>query len=195
MIEIQFFIGDTLDSAYERLVKTAEEKKEDCYGKFNDNLIYSTDTLDEVYQKVTGKTKAEYDEAVEAWRDNYRKGEEEFKKKIPELTEKYCKEARGLILEEKYDEWDTIVPVRLADLYHGMEVAQTLDICRIMRDEKLSYDERLKKAYDLFMESGHSGMSATLTAEMLRRYCPDGVDLADAVMHFRFEKKEEEKKK
>jgi hypothetical protein len=32
-------------------------------------------------------------------------------------------------------------------------------------------------------------MSAGLVASMLRAFCPDGEDLADAVMNFRFEKK------
>ena len=96
-------------------------------------------------------------------------------------------EARGLVLDNELDYWDKIVPIRLGDLYHGMELEQTLDICRIMRDETLSYDERLRKAYDLFMESGHSGMSAGLTASMIRRFCPDGADVADAVLDFRFE--------
>jgi hypothetical protein len=32
-------------------------------------------------------------------------------------------------------------------------------------------------------------MSAGLVASMLRKFCPDGEDLADAVMNFRFEKK------
>ena len=70
-----------------------------------------------------------------------------------------------------------------------MELDCTLDLCKIMRDESISYDKRLREAYKTFMDQGHSGMSAGLVASMLRTFCPDGEDLADAVMNFRFEKK------
>jgi hypothetical protein len=50
--------------------------------------------------------------------------------------------------------------------------------------------ERLHKAYKLFMDSGHSGCYAHLTANMIKRFCPDGADVADAVMNFRFDKKD-----
>jgi len=194
MIEVKFYIGDSLDSCYKMLKERSKEENDVCFGKFNDHEIYSTETLDEVYLKVVGKTKTEFDKEMADWRENYRKSEEEHKAKIPGLTEKYRKDARGLILEEKYNEWDAIVPVRLGDLYHGMELEETLEACRVMRDASLTYDERLRKAYKHFMDAGHSGMSASLVASMIRAFCPDGEDLSDAVMNFRFEKKEEEPK-
>jgi hypothetical protein len=70
-----------------------------------------------------------------------------------------------------------------------MELGCTLDLCRIMRDESISYDKRIRKAYKAFMDQGHSGMSASLVAHMLEVFCPNGYDLADAVMNFRYEKK------
>lgn len=69
-----------------------------------------------------------------------------------------------------------------------MELDQTLDICAIVRDESLEYEQRLRKAYKCFMDAGHSGMSAHLVASMLRKFCPNGEDIADAVMNFRFDK-------
>lgn len=53
-----------------------------------------------------------------------------------------------------------------------------------------AYDERLHKAYKIFMDSGHSGCSAHLIANMIKRFCPDGADVADAVLNFRFGNKE-----
>lgn len=193
MIEVKFSIGDNLDSCYKRLKERSKEENDVCFGKFNGHEIYSTETLDEVYLKVTGKAKSEYDEGMRKWKEEYDREEAEHKAKIPELTEKYRKDARGLVLEDKYESWDTIVPVRLGDLYHGMELEETLEACRVMRDTSLTYDERLRKAYKHFMDAGHSGMSAALVAKMIRMYCPDGEDLSDAVMNFRFEKKEDEK--
>ena len=98
-------------------------------------------------------------------------------------------EARGVILESELEYWDKIVPIRLGDLYHGMELEQTLDISKIMGDDSVDYDTRLRTAYKCFMDAGHSGMSAGLVASMLRRFCPHGEDIADAVMNFRFEAK------
>ena len=124
-----------------------------------------------------GKTKGQYDKEMQDWRNEYERKEKEHKDSIPSLVPGYCDKARGVILEDQYDYWDKIVPIRLGDLYHGMELDCTLDLCKIMRDESMSYDKRLRKAYK------------TLVAHMLRTFCPDGNDLADAAMNFRFEKK------
>jgi hypothetical protein len=189
MKEIEILPGDNITSAWKTLLRESANCEDTCHCTFNGTDIYSTDTLDEAYKKVTGKTKAECDKARQEWKDEYERHKEEHKTHIPELTKKYCDEARGLILEDEYDYWDKIVPIRLGDLYEGMELGATLDLCRIMRDKNLTYDKRLRKAYDTFMNQGHSGMSAGLVASMLRRFCPDGNDLADAVMNFKFEEK------
>ena len=186
MKKIEFYAGMDITDAWKLLLKESAECEDTCCGNFNGKEIYSTDTLDEAYLKVVGKTKAEHDKAMQDWCDEYDRKEKEHKDNISNLVPGYCEKARGVILEDQYEYWDEIVPVRLGDLYHGMELDCTLDLCKIMRDESLSYDERLRKAYDAFMNQGHSGMSAGLVASMLRVFCPDGEDLADAVMNFRF---------
>lgn len=190
MKKIEFYAGSTIDNAWKTLLKESADCGDTCFGMFNDKEIRSTDTLDEAYVKVLGQTKAEFDEEQEKEREEYRRKREEHMNNIPKLTEEYCEKARGVILEDQYEYWDSIVPVRLRDLYHGMELDATLDLCKIMRDESLDYDERLRKAYDEFMNQGHSGMSGSLVANMLSTFCPNGYDLADAVRNFRYEKKE-----
>ena len=138
--------------------------------------------------KVLGKTKAEFEEGQRKWKENYDRAEREHQAKIPELTEKYRNEARGLVLNSELEYWDKIVPIRLADLYHGMELQQVIDCCKIMVDESLMLNERLKKTYKVFMDAGHSGMSANLTMSMLECFCPHGLELANACREFRFEK-------
>jgi len=187
LLEIELLAGSSIDDALANLKTEANNNNCITCANFNGKILYSTDDIDIAYMKVTGKTKDAHDKNLEEKAEEYERKEKEHEAKIPELTEKYREMARGLVLDEELDYWDKIVPIRLGDLYHGMELEQTLDICRIMRDETLSYDERLRKAYDLFMESGHSGMSAGLTAAMIRRFCPDGADVADAVLDFRFE--------
>jgi predicted nuclease with TOPRIM domain len=186
MKKIEFLPGDSIDTAWKGLLRASAECGDTCFGEFNGREIRSTDTLDEAYMKILGKTKSEHEKEMQDWRDEYERKEKEHKDNIPNLIPIYREKARGVILEEQYEYWDKIVPIRLDDLYHGMELDATLDLCKIMRDESMSYDKRLKKAYDTFMNQGHSGMSAGLVASMLRTFCPDGHDLADAVMNFRY---------
>lgn len=193
MKELDFYAGMTIDKAVEYLKKHKEETGEDCYGTFNGKQLLSTESLDDAYIKVTGKTKEEMEREEREWREEYERKEAEFKATIPQKEKEMRERARGLVLEDKLEYWDKIVPIRLGDIYHGMELDQTLAVCEIMGNEDVDYDERLRKAYDLFMDSGHSGMSAGLTAAMFREFCPHGYDLADAVMNFRFENKEEKK--
>ena len=191
MKEIELYAGCNIDKALEIVKREAADAGEVCFAKFNGKEVYSTDTTDEAYMRLLGKTKAEFDEDQRKWREDYHRREEEFKARIPKLTETYRKRARGLVIESELEHWDEVVPIRLGDCYHGMELGQTLDICKIMRDETLTADERLHKAYDLFMESGHSGRSAHITAQMIAIFCPDGKDLADAVINFRFKKEKD----
>lgn len=188
MKEIDLFAGTNLDEAIDWLKKEAEKEGEPCFVKFNGKILYSTDTIDEAYIKVIGKTKAEFEDEQRKWKEEYDRAEREHRARIPQLTEKYRNEARGLVLDSELEYWDKIVPIRLGDLYHGMELQQVLDCCKIMRDESLVLAERLEKAYDVFMAAGHSGMSANLTMAMLARFCPHGAELAEACREFRFER-------
>ena len=190
MKEIELYPGEDINNAWKRLLKESAECEDTCFGVFNGKEIRSTDTLDDAYMKIMGKTKGQYDKEMREWHDEYERREKEHKDKIPSLTKSYCEKARGVILEDQYELWDKIVPFRLRDLYHGMELDCTLDLCKIMRDESVGYDERIRKAYDTFMGQEHSGMSASLVASMLKVFCPDGEDLADAVMNFRFKENE-----
>lgn len=90
MKKIEFYPGINLDKAYQELQDNAP-----CYGEFNEKTLHSTDSLDDVYVKVTGKSKVEHDEYIRKIREEYERKEAEFKAKIPQLTEDYRKRARG----------------------------------------------------------------------------------------------------
>lgn len=177
MKEVEFLAGTSIDSAWSQLLTVSAQCKETCFGRFNGNEIYSTDTLDEAYKKVTGLTLAEWKAEEEREHQEYIRRKKEHEAQIPELIERYRKEARGLILEEQYDFWDEIVPIRLKDLYEGMELQCVLDICKIMRTEE-KLEDRLRKACQTFDNQGHSGMSASLVIGMIKQFCPDGKVLA-----------------
>ena len=181
--------GGTIDSCLKNLreMAAADESGEVLKAVFNDKYLLSTDTDDDAYLRIMGKTKAEHDEEVRKWQEDYEAKRKAYEARIPELTEHYRKVARGVIVESELEYWDEIVPIRLGDIYRGMELDQVLDCARVMRDETLSRIERLRKAYKIFNDAGNSGWSAGLTMAMLRRFCPDGNELADACNEFRYD--------
>lgn len=181
MKEIEFYTGETIQNAWKTLLKESAECGETCFGTFNGQQLLSTDTLDEAYKKVTGLTKSEFDEQDRKEREEYKRREEEFIASIPSKTEEYKKAARGVIIEEQYEYWDKIVPIRLKDLYHGMELDATLEICRIMRDESISLEECIEKAKEAFDNQGHSGMSAGLVLSMIKAFCPHGKQVVEKI--------------
>lgn len=181
MKEIEFYAGETIQNAWKTLLKESAECGETCFGTFNGQQLLSTDTLDEAYKKVTGLTKSEFDEQDRKEREEYKRREEEFIASIPSKTEEYKKAARGVIIEEQYEYWDKIVPIRLKDLYHGMELDATLEICRIMRDESDSLEGRIEKAKEAFDNQGHSGMSAGLVLSMIKAFCPHGKQVVEKI--------------
>ena len=181
--------GGTIDSCLKDLREMAANDKsgEVLKAVFNDKYLLSTDTDDDAYLRITGMTKAEHDGYMNRRQEEYEARRKAHEARIPELTEHYRKEARGVVIESELEYWDEIVPIRLGDLYRGMELDQVLDCARVMRDETLSRIERLRKAYKIFKDAGHSGMSAGLTMAMLRRFCPDGNELADACNEDRYD--------
>ena len=174
MKQVEIWGALNLDDALKMVKAEAEKFGCVCWAEFNMEKIYSTDSVDDACLKVCGCTKAEHEEKVRKEQE-----EREHKANIPNLVEKYRKEARGLVIEEELEFWDECVPIRLGDLYRGMELGCTLSIIRVMKDESISLDERLVKAHRVFDSQGHSGMSASLMFAMLCKFCPDGEKLVE----------------
>lgn len=176
MKRIEFYAGQNLDAAYQDLQKNAP-----CYGEFNGKTLCSTDSLDDIYIKATGKTKQEHDEYVRQEHEKYEKREAEFKARIPKLTDEYMKRARGIIPQEHLEYWDKIVPIRLGDLYHGMELGCWFDLIAVLNDENKSKEDRLKECLQMFINQGHSGMSAGLVFSGLCKFHPIGRELVEYI--------------
>ena len=172
--KIEFSAGQSLESAYKDLKEFAPS-----YGEFNGVILYSYDTLDEVFKKVTGKTKKEfYDYAKEEER-KYQEQLKTHKEKIPELTIYYKDKARGIIPEDKLEFWDNIVPIRLNDFYQGIELQCLLDIITILNNESKSKENRFIECYDLFYKQGHSGTSGMIVLSGLKQLHPLGYEFVD----------------
>lgn len=174
--EITFSAGESIESAIKEL-SAYKERGELVYGVFNGQNLYSdTDDLDSAFKKITGKTKAEFDEAAKIENDKYKADQQKHKDAIPELTKEWI-EKGNVILDEKYrDKWAECVPIRLDDLYQGMELKCCLDIV-IELNNGCSLDD----AKAIIESQGHSGMSFGLVCSMVKSFCDRGVEFVSYV--------------
>ena len=101
--------------------------------------------------------------------------EEEHKKKIPELTKYWIKEGHKVLSQNKWDEWDKCVPIRLGDLYEGMELGQCLDIIKTVKDNSIV------AGIEVMKNQGHSGMSWGLMKSMIYTFCDCGNEFVEAL--------------
>ena len=164
--KIEFSPGENIESA----VKELMSHNELVCGSFNGQMLYSDiDTVDSAYQKITGKTKAEYDTEAKAQNDRYEDDRQKHKESIPDLTKEWI-EKGNTILDEKYREtWAKCVPIRLDDLYQGMELKCCLDIVI-----ELNNGCTLDEAKAIIESQGHSGMSFGLVCSMVKSFCDRG---------------------
>lgn len=137
--------------------------------EFNGHWLYSdTVTMDSAYLELTGKTKAEFDEEQRKWREDMKRRDEEHKAAIPQLTKEWIERGHKIISEDKWADWDECVPIRLADLYKGMELGQCLDLVEILKTGDFS------KAKETMENQGHPGMSWGLMKAMIRTFSDVG---------------------
>ena len=169
--KIEFRLGSDIESAVKEL-EIYKEKDELVFGNFNNCTLYSDiDDLESAYVKITGKTKDEFDADRKAENDKYKEDQSKHNEAIPELTKKWI-EKGNTILDEKYRElWAKCVPIRLEDLYQGMELQMCLDIVSRLNN-KCSLDE----AKIIIEEQGHSGMSFGLVCSMVKSFCDRGTE-------------------
>jgi hypothetical protein len=175
--EINFLAGSTVEDAVKELLDYKEKGLLVC-GEFNGVTLYSdTVTMDRVYKEITGKTKAEFDESQRKRKEEYNRKEREHIEKIPELTKVWQEKGRKILTKDKWGYWDEIVPIRLGDLYQGMELGNCLEIVEVLNN-----GGELDKAKELIMNQGHSGMSFGLVSAMVKEFSERGSEFVKYVM-------------
>lgn len=90
------------------------------------------------------------------------------------MTDEYRKRARGIIPVEHLEYWDKIVPIRLNDLYRGMELDCLLELIATLNDNAKEESEKMEFCRTMFSKQGHSGMSAGLVFSGLKYFHPLG---------------------
>lgn len=174
-VEIDFYPGCNIDDAMQ-LLTAAKESGEDAYGEFNTHILTSDMTIDEAYLLILGKTKEEYAAEQQAWLDEYRREKEEHEAKIPELIEKWKMEGRKILAEDKIELWDKIVPIRLNDLYRGLDLEASLELVSLLNQgEDLEAVDHALEAQD------HSGCSYSLVCSMVRELANRGNEFYDYI--------------
>ena len=167
--EIQLEFGWNIDSAI-KLLNEYKAKNELVFINFNGHKLYSDiDDLDSAYVKVTGETKEQFDEYQRLRHEKYEEEKRKHEESIPELTKEWIKKGNEILDKEYHELWNECVPIRLSDLYRGMELGACLDIVK-----ELNNNCSLDEAKAIIDNQGHSGMSYSLVRSMVKAFCKRG---------------------
>ena len=167
--EIEFGAGDSIDNAVATL-EFYKQKGELVFGVFNGHRLYSdVDTIDSAYKRITGKTKAQFDAYMDECNKEHNRSEEEHMAAIPQLTIEWIDKGANVLDEEYMELWKEVVPIRLGDLYHGMELGCTLDIVSMLNNGC-----EFSEAQKIIEQQGHSGMSFALVCSMIKSFSKRG---------------------
>ena len=173
--EIEFETGANIEECVNDLLFLKKHNIK-AFGIFNGHKLFSdTVTLESAYKEITGYTKEEYDKRIEEETNEYKKIQEDYEKQIPTETQYWIEEGHKILDKSKWDYWDKIVPIRLNDLYHGMELGCCLEIIKILQNGTL---EEAKREID---SQGHSGMSFGLVCAMVKEFSPRGQEFMEYV--------------
>ena len=165
--------GETIDSVVKRMKSAGDLVS----VKFNGVMLYSDiDDVDSAYKKVTGSTKAEFDAEREKEHLEYEEHKRKHNEAIPELTKKWIEKGNEILAEKYHETWAKCVPIRLSDLYEGMELCATLDIVK-----ELNAGCELQKAKEIIEGQGHSGMSFGLVCLMVKAFCDRGSEFVEFI--------------
>ena len=142
---------------------------------FNGTILYSDKvTMDSAYQEVTGRTKEAFDREIEQDNKSYQQELEEHTQRLPQLTEEWIEKGHRVLDDKYHRKWEEAVPIRLNDLYRGMELGCCLDVVKI-----LNQGGHLEEAKDKLDNQGHSGMSYSLVRVMVSVFCDRGVEFSN----------------
>ena len=97
--EINFLCGWTIKQAINELHDRAKDGNNYC-GEFNGNKLTSDMSLDDAYMLCIGKTFNDFNKEQEESRQRLIMEDEEYKKKIPELSKYWIEEGHKVLSED-----------------------------------------------------------------------------------------------
>lgn len=99
-----------------------------------------------------------------------------FEDEDKSLIDSYIERGKKVISEDKWELWKKILPIRVGDLYHGMEVDNALTILESYKEER-----DLDKVRKIFDDENHSGWSAGLVAGIIKKFSNDYKEILPAL--------------
>jgi hypothetical protein len=154
MKKIEILAATNLEDAVYELKRMRGLHKEECFADFNGKEIFSTDTMDEAYNKVVGCSKTDFDKKLAYQTNEREKLDAEHEARIPELTKYWIDEGHKHLSSEYWELWDKCVPVRLGDLYKGMELDCVIKLVRILNASE-NIDDTYQAAKKEIKSQGH----------------------------------------
>ena len=162
--------GSYIDSIFKEMKELAEEKNRQYNDRvfiyttyFNGNAINSSMTIDEVYQKLYGCTKEEWDKRLDDMNRVLEKlGKEERSKSIKAIEELYPKltEQQKANFDEHCLDWRNQID---KSIYHGREFAVSLQFVDLLNQQ--NYEE----VKQLFKDEGFSGAALGLVEAIIHK--------------------------
>lgn len=167
------FWGCNIEGAVNELLEY-KERGILASGDFNGVVLYSdTVTMDDAYKSITGNTKEEFDLAIKKQRDEWEEQKRQHEEAIPQLTKFWVEEGKKYLDSSKLELWEEIIPIRLGDLYQGMELGCTLNIVKELNKGNL------EKAKETIESQNHSGMSFSLVCSMVKEFSDIGLEFVE----------------
>ena len=169
------FYGYNIESVVNKLLEYKEEGRL-VSTDFNGVMLYSdTVTLNGAYKSITGLDKEEFDAEIKKQLYKWEEYKRQHEESIPQLTKFWVSEAKKVLDDSKWELWEEIVPVRLGDLYQGMELGCALNIIKELNKGDF------EKAKDLMEKQDHSGMSHSLVCAMVKDFSDNGSEFVEMV--------------
>ena len=174
--EIKFYCGQELEECFYILKLEACKNNIQTCGEFNKKLLTSNMTIDEAFKLVTGLTKYKFDKKQDKEIKKYNEQKVKHKKQIPKLTKEYIEKGHKELAVKYWNKWDKCVPIRLSDLYQGMELNCTLEIIKLL-NKNINFNV-IKTTLE---KQGHSGMSYSLVCSMIESFHDKGKEFIEYI--------------
>ena len=150
-----------------------KSKNENVYVEFNGHKLYSLlDDIDSCYVKVTGKSRQEFKNEEEAWREEYRKREAEEKTKARNNIKGWVEQGKDFVYPQKMKDWEKCVKARVEDLYHGLDLVNAIQAMEALKQN----DGDFATAKAIIDDANHSGASYGMVMNIIVNFSKYGPD-------------------
>ena len=169
-IEMQTFVGQSLDDIVVKLEKLRRQGKLNYYANFNGVKLYSLDvTMDSAFKECLNCTRKTWLKREKRWLEESKTQIEKWKKEAQEKLPTWIEKGKKYIHPEKFPNWEKTCIASANGDYSGLEVEKTLEIMQMLEDGKL-----FKEIKEKVRNDGHSGMTYSRTMNIILLYANRG---------------------